>query len=36
LFWLSYKRCDCAVFGVKRVVIEQGWSLRRDIGYTPG
>jgi hypothetical protein len=33
LFWLSYKRCDFAGLGVKRVVIEPGWSLKRDIGY---
>ena len=33
VFWLSYKNCNLAVFGVNRVVIEPGWSLRRDFGF---
>jgi hypothetical protein len=32
VFWLSYKKCNLAVFGVNRVVIEPGWLLRREFG----
>jgi hypothetical protein len=34
VFWLSYKKCNLAVFGVNRMVIEPRWSQRRDFGLT--